>query len=94
MPLDRGAIARAENVRVAHRLHVRVGEEEAALVGGEAGIADRLERDDATLRDALATALDGVRFLSRPALSIGGRPIETGDPTPPELFLDQRVEYR
>lgn len=43
---------------------------------------------------ALATALEGVRFLSHPALSIGGRPIETVDPTPPDLFLDQLVEYR
>jgi hypothetical protein len=43
---------------------------------------------------ALATALEGVRFLSHPAVSIGGRPIETADPTPPDLFLDQLVEYR
>jgi len=42
----------------------------------------------------LGAGVETVRFVSRPSLLVDGRVVKTIDATPPDLFLDQLVEYR
>jgi hypothetical protein len=42
----------------------------------------------------LAVGVETARLLSRPAVSLDGRPVEAADPFPTQIHRDQRVEVR